>query len=247
MIRNALAIARRVLRQLAHDRRLLGLSLIAPMVIIYVMKVGFDSFGVPFLDVSQYIAPVSAFVVHFITYILCAIVLVRERTAQTLARMFVNGYRQPDIIGGYVLAYTALATVQSLIVLAELRQLFHLGWDVPTLLSVFLIIWLLAVISICLGIFVSNFARTEGQVLPFIPLVTVPGVFLSGVIIAVERLPVWAQWLSHATPLYYANKVIQQLVRAHKSLADNWMHVSALVLYGLIVLMLAMTTLREID
>src|ERR1700681_1214643 len=185
------------------------------MAIIYVMKVGFDSFNVPFLDVSQYVAPVAAFVVHFITYVLCAIVLVRERTAQTLARMFVNGYRQAHIIGGYVLAYTTLATLQSVIVLTELRQLFHLEYGFATLLSLFLVIWLLAVISICLGIFVSNFVRSEGQVLPFIPMVTVPGVFLSGVIISVDRLPIWAQWLSHATPLYYANQVIQKIVRAN--------------------------------
>ena len=246
-MRNVLAIARRVLHQLMRDRRFLTLSLAAPMIIIYVMKVGFDSFSVPLFDVSQFVAPVAAFVVHFITYVLCAIVLVRERTAQTLARMFVNGYRQAHIIGGYLLAYTTLATLQSVIVLTELRQLFHLNYSAATLLSLFLVIWLLAIISICLGIFVSNFARSEGQVLPFIPMVTVPGVFLSGVIISVERLPVWAQWLSHATPLYYANQVIQKIVRAHATLADNWMQLFALIVYGLIVLLLATMTLRELD
>lgn len=246
-VRNILAVARRVLRQLIHDRRFLGLSLLAPMAIVYVIRVAFDSFDLPLFGVTAYVVPVGAFVVHFITYVLCAIVLVRERTAQTLARMFVNGYRQPDIIGGYVLAYTTLATLQSLLVLTELRQLFHLGYGLATLLSLYLVIWLLAVISICLGIFVSNFARTEGQVFPFIPLVTVPGVFLSGLIISVERLPVWAQWLSHATPLYYANQTIQRLIEPNATLADNWTHLAALAIYGVVVLILATSTLREID
>src|ERR671917_331711 len=61
---------------------------------------------------------------RFLGLSLAALLLVRERTAQTLARMFVNGYRQAEIIGGYVLAYTGLATVQSLLVLATLRWLF---------------------------------------------------------------------------------------------------------------------------
>lgn len=247
MPERAIAVARRVLRQLAHDRRFLGLSLLAPLLILYVSKAALDSFNTGFFDITRFVVPIGAFVVHFITYILCAIVLVRERTAHTLARMFVNGYRQKDIIGGYVLAYTCLATVQSLLVLSALKVLFHLAYPVSTLLSIYLIIWLLAVISICLGIFVSNFARTEGQVFPFIPMVTVPGIFLSGLVIPVESLPRWAQWLSHATPLYYANQLIQQVILPHATLGHNWPRLAALASYGLLVLFLAMGTLRESD
>jgi ABC-2 type transport system permease protein len=241
-----LAVAQRVLRQLARDRRFLVLSIAAPLIVIYISKAALDSFSVPFVNVSQFVVPIAAFVVHFATYILCAIVLVRERAAETLARMFVNGYTQVDIIGGYVLAYTCVATVQSLLVLGELSLLFHLNYTLTVLLSIYLIIWLLAIISICLGIFVSNFARNEGQVLPFIPLVTLPGVFLSDVIFAVDRLPRWAQWLSHATPLYYANQVIQRLIK-DGTLAENWTRVALLVLYGAVVLFLATRTLRESD
>lgn len=245
MLNRVRAVARRVARQLAHDRRFLGLSLIAPLLIIYVSKAALDSFNTGFFDITRFVVPIGAFVVHFITYILCAIVLVRERTAQTLDRMFVNGYRQVDIIGGYVMAYTCLATVQSLLVLTALRMLFQLTYSLSTLLSIYLIVWLLAVISICLGIFVSNFARTEGQVFPFIPLVTVPGIFLSGLVIPVESLPRWAQWLSHVTPLFYANQIIRQLIRPGAALVDNLPRLAALAAYGVVVLVLAMSTLRE--
>lgn len=241
------AVAQRVLRQLARDPRFLGMSLAAPLITIYITKAALSSLNIPFLDVTRFAVPAGAFVVHFITYVLCAIVLVRERTLQTMARMFVNGYRQADIIGGYVLAYTCLATLQSLLVLTELSWLFHLDYSVATLFSIYLVIWLLAVISICLGIFVSNFARTEGQVFPFIPLVTVPGILLSGLIIPVERLPQWAQWLSHATPLYYATQVIDRLIRPDGTLAENWTRMAALIGYGAVVLVLATRTLREMD
>jgi ABC-2 type transport system permease protein len=242
-----LAVAARVLRQLTRDRRFLTLSLAAPLLVIYVTKAALNSFNVPFVDVSQFVVPIGAFVVHFATYVLCAIVLVRERTMQTLARMFVNGYGRGEIIGGYVLAYTCLATMQSFLVLAELSLLFHLNYSAPVLLSIYLVIWLLAVISICLGIFVSNFARTEGQVFPFIPLVTVPGIFLSDVIFSVDRFPQWMQWLAHATPLFYANKILQSLVRQSGTLADNGSRLATLVLYGVVVLVLATRTLREMD
>ncbi len=241
-----LAVARRVLHQLARDRRFLALSIAAPLLVIYVSKVALDSFNVPFVNVSQFVVPIGAFVVHFATYILCAIVLVRERTAQTLARMFVNGYRQPEIIGGYVLAYTCVATMQTVLVMWELSWLFHLSYPARVLASIYVVIWLLAIISICLGIFVSNFARNEGQVLPFIPLVTIPGVFLSDVIFSVDRFPHWAQWLARGTPLFYANKIIQRLIQ-EGTLAENWARVVLLVAYGALVLVLATTTLRESD
>jgi ABC-2 type transport system permease protein len=246
-MRKTLAVARRVLRQLMHDRRFLGLSLAAPMLTIYIAKAAIASLNLGFIDPTPFVVPIGAYVVHFITYILCAIVLVRERTAQTLARMFVNGYEPSNIIGGYAMAYTCLATLQSLIVLTEMSWLFHLGYPLSTLLSIYFVIWLLAVISICLGIFVSNFARTEGQIFPFIPLVTVPGIFLSGLIFSVDRLPRWAQWLAHATPLYYANQVIQRLILPGSSLLQNRAELAALVIYGSVVLLLAMRTLRESD
>jgi len=245
MFKRMLAVAQRVLRQLARDRRFLVLSLGAPMAAIYISKAALDAFDIPFIDVKSFVVPLAAFIVHFITYILCAIVLVRERTAQTLARMFVQGYTQPDIIGGYVMAYSTLATVQSLIVLIEFSLLFHLAYSAGTLFAIYLIIWLLAVISICLGILVSNFARTEGQVFPFIPLVTVPGIFLSGLVISVDRLPGWAQVLSRLTPLYYANHILQELIVPIPKF--NYARAGALILYGAVVLILATRTLREMD
>jgi ABC-2 type transport system permease protein len=247
MLNPMFAVARRVLRQIAADPRALGLSLVAPLAAVFICRAVLNAFTNPFFEISPFVVPIGAFVVHFVTYVLCAIVLVRERSDGTLARMFVSGYRQSHIIGGYVLAYTVVATVQSLAVMIELRQLFHLAYAMHVLLSLYLVIWILAVISICLGICVSNFARTEGQVFPFIPLVTVPGIFLSGLIISVDQLPRWAQILAHITPLYYANLIIQQLIKPDGTLAANGLRVATLVLYGFIVMTLATWTLREGD
>src|SRR5205085_2130457 len=140
------------------------------------------------------------------------------------------------------LAYTGLATLQSLLVLAELSLLFKLGLGVGALAAIYLVIWLLAVNSVAMGIFVSNFARAEGQILPFIPLVAVPSILLSGVIISVDKLPIWAQWLSYVTPLYYANDVIQEIVKPDGALGDAWGSLTALPIYGLTVLFLASRT-----
>ena len=240
------AVARRVLSQLRHDRRFLALSMLMPVAIVYVLYVFLDSINTPLFDASAYVIPFGAFEIHFITFILTAIVLVRERVNETLARMLINGYRQGEIITGYLAAYTLLATVQSLIVLAEITWLFDLDYSFERQASIYLVMWLLAVISMALGILISNFARSEGQVIPFIPLVLLPSIFLSGIVLPVDNLPNWAQGLSWLTPLYHAEEVLRPLV-AGEALSEHWGRLAMLPLYGLIVLVVARWTLNERD
>lgn len=239
------AVAGRVLNQLRRDPRMVGLSLMFPLIIIYFIKVIFDVLAGPSFNISAYVVPYAAFIIHFITFVLTAIVLVRERTAGTLARMFVSGYNQIEIIIGYLLAYTIVATIQSLLVLIELNWLFELGYNFSQLSSMYLVMWLLAVISMELGMLVSNFARTEGQVFPFIPLIVL-SVILAGIIIPVEKLPGWAQVLSYLTPLLYANAVLQELIRAGVLFDAGGMLVGLLA-YGVVAMVLVTITLREKD
>lgn len=243
---NILAVAVRVLRQLRKDRRFLAISLAMPVVVVFMLFTFFDGVDNPLIDPKRFVVPMGAFLIHFIAYILCAIALVRERTAQTLSRMFINGYQQFEIISGYVLAYTALATIQSLLVLGSLSVMFKLNYNFGTLVGIYLTMWLLAIISIALGILISNFSRNEAQVFPFIPLIALLSVFFSGVILPIEKLPEIVAWMRYITPLYYANAVIQELIKAG-SASTALLNAAGLAVYGVIVLALATFTLRDVD
>lgn len=238
-------VANRVLNQLRRDHRFVGISVVFPLIIIYFIKVVFDVLASPEFNISVYVVPYAAFIVHFITFIMTAIVLVRERTAGTLARMFVSGYNQIEIVSGYLLAYSVLATIQSLLVLIELNGIFELGYDIGQLGSIYLIMWILAIISMAIGMLVSNIARNEGQVFPFIPLVLL-SVILSGILLPIERLPEWVQALSYLTPLYYVNEVLQNLIGGG-GLFDNWAKLLSLLVYGLIIVSFATVSLHESD
>lgn len=239
-------VARRVVRQLMHDRRLLALSIVAPLVIVYFLKLFFDTMPPGFV-VAIYAVPIAAFLVHFLSFLLCALVLVQERSGDTLERMFINGFRRVEIIGGYVLGYLGLATLQTAVVLAEVLLLFGLSYRAGVLITLFVVIWLLAVASVLLGIFISTFARREGQVIPFIPLIILPSVFLTGLVVAVDRLPAWAQGVGHILPLFYANRVIQEIIRPHGALSHEWGALAVLAGYSIILLLLASRTLAETE
>ncbi|MCD6400696.1 MAG: ABC transporter permease [Anaerolineales bacterium] len=245
MIERSGVVTGRVLNQLRRDQRFVGISILFPLIIIYFIKVVFDVLASPSFNISIYVVPYAAFIVHFITFILTAIVLVRERTAGTLARMFVSGYNPIEIVSGYLLAYTVLATIQSMFVLIELNWIFELGYDIEQLGSIYLVIWILAIISMAIGMLVSNFARNEGQVFPFIPLILL-SIILSGILLPVERLPEWAQVLSYLTPLYYVNEVLQELIRGG-GLFDDWIMLLSLMVFGIVVVCMATLSLRELD
>ncbi len=69
---------------------------------------------------------------------------------------------------------------------------FWVGLGIPIAGSpvyAFLVVVLTALGAVSLGIFLSTFARTELQIIQFIPLVLVPQFLLSGVLFPVDSLP----------------------------------------------------------
>jgi ABC-2 type transport system permease protein len=109
------------------------------------------------------------------------------------------------------------------------------------------VVWLLAIASVMLGIFISTFARHEGQVFPFVPLIILPSVFLSGLLVDVDELPTWADWLGHVFPLFWANDVIQDLIESGWKFDDIQSSLAVLASYSVVLLLLASRTLREVE
>ena len=243
-MRPAFIIAHRVLSQMKGDLRFLVLSLIAPLIIIYFLKLLLDTFP-PMIDVRSYIIPVSAFIVHFLSFILCAILLVQERTRGTLERMMIGGFSKTAVIGGYTLGYFGLATLQAITALAESIWLFRLRYDSETMLLLFMVVWLLAIVSVMLGIFISTFAKHEGQVFPFIPLIILPSVFLTGLIIDPSGLPLWALIIGKCLPLHYALNIIHEITRPEYKIADTLVDFGMLAGFIFLLLGLASFTLKE--
>jgi len=242
-----LIVAGRVARQILKDHRFLALSIVAPLLIIYFLKITIDALT-PVGRGGVYdglVMPMVSTIVFFLGYVLCSLALVRERTSMTLSRMFVAGYRRGEIVGGYFLGFAGLASAQAALAMGEAYKVFSLSYSRHTLADIFLVIWLMAIVSLSLGILVSNAARTEGQVVPFIPLVLLPSIFLSGVLTnGVDRLPVWAQHLSRIVPLRYAGDAITGLVRGN-GLRAQATTLWELLAIGLALLFIAAVTLRD--
>jgi ABC-2 type transport system permease protein len=243
-MKRTVIVGRRVFQQLIHDRRFFIVSIVGPLVIIYFLKLFMDTLP-PAVPVGRYMMPFAAFIILFLSFLLCAFVLVQERTSGTMERAFVSGYRRAELIGGYIIGYLGLITLQAVVVTFSVLFLFDLGYDAPTVGLLLVVNWQLAIVSVMLGIFVSTFTRHERHIFPFIPLIILPAFFLSGMLVAVDQLPNWAQLFSWLSPLRYANDAIQEIILPNGDLDVMALNMAILLLYGVILLAVASRTLRE--
>ena len=176
-------------------------------------------FGTPDADVLDVMAPVFiGYFAYFFVFILTGISFLRERVGGTLERLLATPVTKPEIVLGYSLGFGIFATFEVVILIVfSLMRLevpaigplpaFVVGLDVPTAgspLLAFLIALLLALGAVNLGIFLSTFARTELQILQFIPIVIVPQGLLAGIFWPVETLPDVLQPIARLLPLTYA-------------------------------------------
>jgi ABC-2 type transport system permease protein len=245
---HVLAVGRRVLVQIRRDPRFIGLSLLVPCAIVVLLKLVLDAW--PALDrvgvdAGTNALPAGAFVVHFVAYVLAAIALVRERTGGTLDRMLVATFRRGEIVLGYVLGFATLAAIQAGLVLVTIALLYdvpRLGARLPLVLGV---VFLLAIASIALGLLVSSTARSEGQIFPFIPLVIVPSLLLSGLMIPFAELAWPLQALARLVPLTYAEDVLVPVFRDGEPALDRLPYLALLAGYAAALLAVASLTLRE--
>ena len=122
----------------------------------------------------------------------------------------------------------------------------NLGLGVPIAgspLLAFVITLLLAICAVNLGIFLSTFARTEFQILQFIPLVIVPQGLLSGIFWPIDSLPGVLQPIAWLMPMTYGIDGLREVLIKGSGI-DAWaVQLDLLVLAGIAIFLAALATL----
>ena len=204
-------------------------------------------YGTPSDDPMTNFAPaIVAFFTYFFVYLLTGVSFLRERTGGTLERLMATPVTRSEVVIGYMLGFLLFAVVQVAIlltwVLGEVNvpalgpmPEFSLGLGVVTAGSpilAFTVVVALALGAVSLGIFLSTFARTELQIIQFIPLVLVPQFLLSGVLFPVSSLPEIVQPFVNFMPLSYAVDGLRQVFVRGADLAVPELQLDLLVLAG---------------
>jgi len=215
-------------------------------------------YGVPSDDPMAPFAPaILAFLAYFFVYILTGISFLRERVGGTLERLMATPITRGEVVLGYTLGFGLFAAIQvGLLLLWSLGTVevpalgplpaFFVGLGLPNAGSpvlAYLVTLIAALGSVSLGIFVSTFARTELQVVQFIPIVIVPQFLLSGVLFPISGLPEVLQPFVWLMPMTYAADGLRQVLIAGADLGTTALQLDLLVLTGIAVFFTAIAAL----
>ena len=219
-------------------------------------------YGSPDATTLDTLAPVVVgFFVYFFVFVLTGISFLRERVGGTLERLLATPVSRAEIVLGYSLGFGFFATLQVTLVLAfVLARLqipalgpipaFAIGLGVRTAgnpLIAYLLVLVLGLGAVSLGIFLSTFARSELQILEFIPIVIVPQGVLGGFFWPTDQLPALLQPVARILPVTYAIDGLRQVMIAGAGLTSGQvlLDLGVLVAIAAVFVLLAASTIRR--
>jgi ABC-2 type transport system permease protein len=219
-------------------------------------------YGSPDATTLDTLAPVVVgFFVYFFVFVLTGISFLRERLGGTLERLLATPVSRAEIVLGYSLGFGFFATLQVTLVLAfvlarlqipELGPIpaFAIGLGVRTAgnpLIAYLLVLVLGLGAVSLGIFLSTFARSELQILEFIPIVIVPQGVLGGFFWPTDQLPALLQPVARILPVTYAIDGLRQVMIAGAGLTSSQvlLDLGVLVAIAAVFVLLAASTIRR--
>jgi ABC-2 type transport system permease protein len=219
-------------------------------------------YGSPDATQLDTLAPVVVgFFAYFFVFILTGVSFLRERMGGTLERLMATPVSRAEIVLGYSLGFGFFATLQIALVLAfvigrlsvpELGPIpaFAIGLGVRTIgnpLIAYLLVLVLGLGAVSLGIFISTFARSEFQILQFIPIVIVPQGLLGGFFWPIDQLPSQLQPVARILPVTYAIDGLRQVMIAGADLTSPQVLLDLGVLAGIaaVFVVLAAATIRR--
>jgi ABC-2 type transport system permease protein len=235
-----LATTRRILAQLRHDHRTVGMLVGVPSLLMILLRYVFDN-PLLFDRLGPMLLGVFPFIVMFIV---TSVGTLRERTGGTLERLMTTPLGKLDLLLGYALAFGLLALVQ--VGVATTIAMTWLGLDLAGPVWTLIVVAVLdALLGMALGLFASAFARTEFQAVQFMPAFVLPQVVLGGVFAPRDQMASWLEWISNVLPLSYAVDAMRELTQS-TDLTDVLLRDIAIIAgCTLLALVLGAATLRR--
>lgn len=199
----------------------------------------------PDLNSAYFMIPaVIGMILSFITTILTATAIVRERERGTIEQLIVTPIRSWELVLGKLLPYAILGFVETF----EILFLGHFWFGVPIRGSLWLIVITSGVFlmsSLGIGLFASTIANTQQEAMLTVMMYNLPSIFLSGFFFPLEAMPKVLQWISYAIPLRYYLVVIRSLMLKGVGLEAIQREVIALTIFGVVIMTAAALRFRK--
>jgi len=187
---------------------------------------------------------VIGMILYFITALLTASAIVRERERGTIEQLIVTPIRSWELVVGKILPYSILALIDML----EVLVIGHWWFKVPIkgdLGLVFALSGLFLVSSLGIGLFASTIANTQQEAFITVMVTMLPSIFLSGFFFPIEAMPKLLQYVSAIVPLRYYLVIIRALLLKGVGFAALQKEVLALTIFAIVIMGAAALRFRK--
>ncbi|MDA1217255.1 MAG: ABC transporter permease, partial [Chloroflexi bacterium] len=199
----------------------------------------------PDLISAYYMIPaLVGLILQFLTVILTATAIVRERERGTIEQLIVTPLTAAELIVGKLAPYVVIAFIDTLLILAGGVLLFGvpINGSLPLLL---LLSGLFLISNLGVGLLISTATSTQQEAIIMAIFYNLPSMFLSGFIYPVAAMPRVLQFISYAIPLRYFLIVVRGIVLKAVGVPELWPEVIALSIFAVAVITAASTRFQK--
>jgi drug efflux transport system permease protein len=183
-------------------------------------------------------------ILYFITALLTATAIVRERERGTIEQLIVTPIRSWELVIGKVLPYVLLGFFDTI----EVLLIGHFWFKVPVRSDLSLIVatsGLLLLSSLGIGLFASTIANTQQEAFLTVMFTMLPSIFISGFFFPLDAMPKFLQFVSYAIPLRYFLVIIRSLLLKGVGAAAIQNEIIALAVFGILIMSAASARFRK--
>lgn len=195
------------------------------------------------LDLFDNIGPVLiGFFVFFFVFLIGGVTFLRERTQGTLERLLATPLRRWEIVVSYLCGFGIFIIIQSAIIVAFSVYVLNVYME-GAFLAVLVITLLLALTALSLGTLLSAFAKTEFQMIQFIPIVIIPQIFFSG-LFHIEPGS-WMDILGKTMPLTYGADALREIMIRGQALTSIPLDIGVILGFSVVFIVLNILALKR--
>jgi ABC-2 type transport system permease protein len=199
----------------------------------------------PEMKSANYMIPgMMAMILYFLTTLLTALSIVRERETGTVEQLMVTPIRPVELVIGKVLPYVGVSFFN----LLEVLTIGVCWFGVPINGSVVLLLATSGVFlltSLGIGIFFSSVSNTQQEAMLLVFFTMLPSVFLAGYLFPLEAMPSSLQTVSYLIPLRYMISIMRGIIVKGVGLDVLAGQVGALIVFGVAIMIFAATRFRK--
>lgn len=200
----------------------------------------------PELNYKTYMLPgILVILVTIVSMFLAAMNIVREKEIGTIEQINVTPIKKHEFIIGKLVPFMIIALFELAFGLLIGKVFFHLPIVGNIgLLFLFTLVYLMVVLGI--GLFVSAISSTQQQVMFISFFFMLVFILMGGIFTPTESMPMWAQQVNIINPFYYFMKVIRMILLKGSGFWDISYEFFSLLIYGILMLSLAVWRYRKV-